>query len=56
MGRAVMQLFFSAHFYLRLLWLLMTKSDFFDVPRSRDGKLRKRGVSALILLQSFLIA
>ena len=55
-GRAVMQLFFSAHFYLRLVWLLMTKSDFFDVPRSRDGKLRKRGVSALILLQSLLIA
>ena len=54
-GRAVFQLFFASHFYLRLCWLLCARSDFFSVPRSRSGKLKKRAVStALLGLSLFL--
>ena len=48
-GRAVMQLFFVSHFYLRLCWLVVNGRDFFGIPRSWRGKLRKRAVSSAIL-------
>lgn len=44
-GRATWQLFFAGHFYLRLLWLLFKRKDFFVVPKSRQGKMQKRAVS-----------
>ena len=55
-GRATAQLFFAAHFYLRLMGMLLAQSDFFEVPRSRRGKLRKRAVSSAIFLASLLSA
>ena len=48
-GRAVMQLFFVSHFYLRLGWLLVNERDFYGIPRSWRGKMRKRAVSSIIL-------
>ena len=47
-GRATAQLFFAAHFYLRLLWLLFQRKDFFVVPKSRKGKMQKRTVSRCV--------
>ena len=51
-GRAVSQLFFVSHFYLRLGWLLLTngRQDFFGVPPTRRGKMKKRAVSSVILV------
>ena len=53
---ATAQLFFAAHFYLRLFWLLVVRSDFFSVPRSRKGKMQKRAVSGAILVASMFAA
>lgn len=55
-GRATWQLFYASHFYLRLGWLIVARSDFFDVPRSHGGKLKKRAVSTTILGASLLAA
>ena len=55
-GRATFQLFFVAHFYLRLIWLLVARTDFFDVPRSRAGKMQKRAVSSAIFVASLSVA
>lgn len=55
-GTATAQLFFAAHFYLRLLWLLVAQQDFFAVPKKTKGKVRKRMISSVILLGSFLAA
>ena len=55
-GRTVAQLFFASHFYLRLGWLLTQGQDFFDVPRTQRGRLKKRGVSFVILVGCLMVS